>query len=122
MNPKTKIRVSRTKLIAAIKKKKNEHEALIEKELFKYETTSSAYRDKLARALDKAAVDARAGKLDKWDPYYFSSNYNVPSAPCKPSSNTTHFDRALAQLEMGLEMGLDEEISITVEDFARYVG
>ena len=120
MNAKTRIKVSRDALVAKIKTNDAAAQAAFAADTAAYEKASKAYVFAVADFLKATAVKVRGGEVSAKD--VFSSGYhgylydNQPERPDKPRTPTDS-SLAVAQLEMSTE----EAVTITAEDFSRYM-
>lgn len=112
MNPRTKIRVKREDLLAAVKAQRDAALAQYEKDLEKYEAGLARTAERQAAFLTKTLEGLKDKPIT--DTYEFRNKF--PTPPSKPSK-PTHFDRVLSQLEMSV----DETLSLSVEDYSAYI-
>lgn len=120
MNARTRIKVDRDALVAKIKANSAASQAVYDVELAAFTVAESDYRSTVVDFLIVTAAKVRSGELTAselfsygWRGGYLSE---APEAPTKPKA-PADVSLAVAQLEMST----DASITITSEDFARYM-
>lgn len=111
MNTQTKVKVDRLQLIDALKKRK-----VVIEEHGKRERASHSDRVKkagveAARTLRKMADDLERGKWPR------RSYMDLPSKPVIGGADTVSLERAIHMLELSR----DEAVTITAEDYGKYL-
>ena len=120
MNAKTRIKVSRDALVAKIKANDAAAQAEFVADTAAYEKAAKAYVFAVADFLKATAVKVRSGEVAAKD--VFSSSYHgylYDNQPDRPDKPRTPSDRSVAIAQ--LEMSTEEAITITAEDFSRYM-
>ena len=120
MNAKTRIKVDRDLLVARIRANQVVTDAAYAEALAAYTKAEKAYPKRVADYLADLGRKVRAGEVtpsdalsDSWHGYAYDHKPKAPRKPDKPRDVTL----AIAQLEMASDMA----ITITTEDFARYM-
>ena len=93
------IKVNKAELLKKLRENRNEHRAIFEEAL-------EGYRAEAIRLLDKALADAKKGR--KIITYIHLQ---------EPVDQTKDYDRAIGMLEMCV----DNEITVTSQEYAQYV-
>lgn len=119
MNQRTKIKVDRRALLVALKAKRTEQQAAYVNDLAAYEKDKATYPKRVADYVADAAKRLKTGELTPGeisDSYRSKFFLGLPEKPDKPYE-PTGLDLSIAQLEMGFE----DFVLISGEDFARYL-
>lgn len=119
MNTRTKIKVGRESLIGALKAKRDEERAAYEEKVLAHEAAVQDWPQRVAEAMHALADRIDAGEFDPANLYdrYGDWRRALPDMPAKPS-HPKNRDMAIAQLELGVE----ETLMISGEDYAAYIG
>lgn len=118
MNPKTKIKVNRLQLIEAIREDQTKSKANYDRRKAEREADLLEYPAKVAEWLRKKADKIQKTKGNKINLSCYRFFDDAPVAPHVVGTPNTDHGLALKQLGMSTE----DTISISVEDFARYLG
>lgn len=137
LDPKTRIPVSVERLIKAIERAKKEYASDFEKKKKAYERDIESFKKKNAVFLRK--VREHCGRVlnrfdysneikgspysgVRWDEFFGRLGESPPEAPEKP--NQKQLERAITAYDLALEelrMCPKETVSISIEDFRRYM-
>lgn len=120
----TKVKVSRVKLIEAIKARKAEAKAEHQAAVQKAKAESADYEMRATDFLEKALAAVKKGKELVTSSYGSNKNksFNLGVAPSRPHVPAETFDGSRYDRDTSvLEMSSEETISLSAEDYARYV-
>lgn len=124
MPAKTRVKVDKSRLIDAIKARKEEAKKEHEKKKAKADAEAASYEMRVVSALEDALVAAKKGKEITRPSYGYKNDRTthvlaIPDRPSKVSSkfDSSRYDRDIQVLEMSPE----EVISLSMDDFERYV-
>lgn len=113
---RTRIKVDRERLIEKIRERKSEADEQYAADLAAFKAAQRVYPKEVAAFLSSLAAGVRAGTIEPSDALYRWRS-DVPTAPRSPSPVSEHYAEAIAQLDMGA----DDTVTITGDDFARYL-
>jgi hypothetical protein len=122
----TRVKVSREKLIEAVKARRAEAVTQYEVGVQSYGTEVQGRKTAILNALQAAMAQVKKDKLEvsistRWGSGVQAESISVPydgpnpQKPVKP--NTDKYDHDIAVLEMGTE----DSISLSADDYARYI-
>lgn len=111
-----RIKVKTTELITAIEKRKQELVAAHEKALANFPSALATYQRNAVKVLEHAISEINKGNLVTFN-NYDRRCLRMPERPSTPTLDTSAYDRSIATLRMSAQ----DTITISADDYARYV-